>query len=330
MNVFIQGMRRSGTTILFDLFWEDQNFDCYYEPFGAVDKPALGGGSRMHAAVNYGEKIRHCRVEFMRQYSKLERMELLNYGAPRQPELEFETTLPDYCQAYLNDMIAQADHTVIKFTRMSCKVQALWDIDPHAKFIHIVRDPRLVTASYLFGKTQMFKDQFRNEQEFFRKISQTSSWSSYPLSEWILHTPEYRHLRRCQDFMRVLLIWKYTFWKTYETGKTLFKENYVLLRHEDVCHDPVKTVRSLYAFIGQPVPQAVAEWAGRHVQPAKTPFAAHHKQWRNAFKRLDMEHALELTGYADCLELRPPRRGPFEKIQDIFQQETRTSITHGS
>ena len=44
MNVFIQGMRRSGTTILFDILWEDERFDCYYEPFAAAKKEVWGGG----------------------------------------------------------------------------------------------------------------------------------------------------------------------------------------------------------------------------------------------------------------------------------------------
>ena len=30
--IFAQGMRRSGTTILFDLFWGDRRFRCWYEP----------------------------------------------------------------------------------------------------------------------------------------------------------------------------------------------------------------------------------------------------------------------------------------------------------
>ena len=41
MNVFIQGMRRNGTTILFDLFCEDDLYDCYYEPLAAAVKPAI-------------------------------------------------------------------------------------------------------------------------------------------------------------------------------------------------------------------------------------------------------------------------------------------------
>lgn len=113
MNVFIQGMRRSGTTILFDVLWEDESFDCYYEPLAAASKKAIGGGSEEHS-VDFFDNIRRCRMEFMAQYPKLESTDLLNYGAPRQAELEFEPDLPDYCREYIKFMISQSEHTMIK------------------------------------------------------------------------------------------------------------------------------------------------------------------------------------------------------------------------
>ena len=39
MNIFVQGLRRSGTTIVFDIFWQDKGLDCYYEPLGLIDMP---------------------------------------------------------------------------------------------------------------------------------------------------------------------------------------------------------------------------------------------------------------------------------------------------
>ena len=35
MNVFVQGMRRTGTTIVYDLLSVDPGFDVYYEPLAA-------------------------------------------------------------------------------------------------------------------------------------------------------------------------------------------------------------------------------------------------------------------------------------------------------
>ena len=51
--------------------------------------------------------------------------------------------------------------------------------------------------------------------------------------------------------MRILLIWKYVFQKTYDNGIAMFGKSYMRLRHEDLCHDPVGTVKSLYDFLGR-------------------------------------------------------------------------------
>ena len=131
-------------------------------------KKALGGGSGVHS-VDYFDKIRDCRKAFMLKYQKLENVDLLNYGAPRLPALEFEASVPEYVREYITFMISQSENTLIKFTRMYCKVRVLWEIDTEAKFVHIVRDPRAITASYLFGKDQKYKDRFSKEKVFFGK-----------------------------------------------------------------------------------------------------------------------------------------------------------------
>jgi REP element-mobilizing transposase RayT len=300
MNVFIQGMRRSGTTIVFDVLWEDGSFDCYYEPLAQARNKAIGGGSGEHS-VDLFDKIKSSRAAFMAQYPKLESVDLLNYGAPRQAELEFEPELPDYCREYINFIISQSEHTVIKFTRMYCKVHVLWEIDPNAKFIHVVRDPRSVTTSYLFGKHRKNRYLFPNERVFFRRKSSRSSWSSFRFSEFILKTPEYSSLKACEDFVRILVLWKYKFRKTHDAGRELFGKNYLLLRHEDLISSQPETIRSLYDFMERPLPLHVIHWAGKHVRRSYPCYAPDHPRWREAFRRLNMKKELELAGYDDSV-----------------------------
>jgi len=300
MNVFIQGMRRSGTTIAFDVLWEDGSFDCYYEPLAAARKKAIGGGSEEHS-VDFFDKIRSCRAAIMAQYPKLESTDLLNYGAPRQAELEFEPDLPEYCREYIKFMISQSERTVIKFTRMYCKVRALWEIDPEAKFIHIVRDPRAVTTSYLFGKNQKNRHKFPNEKVFFGRKSSKSSWSSFPFSEFVLNTPEYSHIKGCEDFMRIVILWKYKFRKTHDAGKELFGKNYLLLRHEDLLINREPTLRLLFDFLARPLAKHVLDWASEHVSNKPNFYAPDSPRWREAFNRLDMHEELEAAGYSYCV-----------------------------
>jgi hypothetical protein len=301
MNIFVQGMRRSGTTIVFDIFWQDSGLDCYYEPLAKAQQHAEGGGSGV-TGIDYFEKVRNIRELFRQQYPQLKSTDLLNYGAPRQPELEFNTDLPDYVRDYIKLMTAQSDNTMIKFTRMFNKVKVLHEIDPAAKFIHVVRDPRAVTASHMFGKKQKYKSLFPFEMVFFGLRSHRSPWSSYPFSEFLLNTQEYSHLKGCRDFMRILLIWKYIFINTYNAGKKLYGDNYYLLRHEDLQKDPENTLRMLYEHINRPLPKNVHDWAVSNVRKNKPPYAHESRRWLEAFKKLEMHEVLALAGYDDCLK----------------------------
>ena len=300
MNIFVQGLRRSGTTIVFDIFWQDKGLDCYYEPLARAHRHAEGGGSGA-TGIDYFEKVRNLRELFRKQNPRLESTDLLNYGAPRQPDLEFDSDLPDYVRDYVKLMTTQADDTMIKFTRMFNKVKVLHEIDPAAKFIHVVRDPRAVTASYMFGKKHKFKYKYPGEIVFFGWRSHRSNWSSYPFSEFLLNTPEYSYLKGCRDFMRVLLIWKYTFINTYTAGKELYGDNYYLLRHEDLQNDPENSLRMLYDHIGRTLPKNVLDWTLSHVRKNKPPYAHDSKKWLTAFDRLNMCEELELAGYKECL-----------------------------
>ena len=47
MKFFMQGMRRSATTVVYDLLSQDDRLDLYYEPYSVHGKVELGGGSGM-------------------------------------------------------------------------------------------------------------------------------------------------------------------------------------------------------------------------------------------------------------------------------------------
>lgn len=113
----------------------------------------------------------------------------------------------------------------------------------------------------------------------------------------------------------MLILWKYKFRKTHEVGKALFGENYLLFRHEDLLCAPRETLKPLYDFLGRELPQNVVDWTLESVQSNHSRYAPDHKEWRKAFKRLDMDEELSLAGYScpgfwdllkDIIHLRSP------------------------
>ena len=185
--ILIQGMRRSGTTILYDLISADPLLRCFYEPL-AAGRPAIGGGSGLRDVDLFAD-VRDAREAFAALHVELEDTSLLNYGAPRDWRLEFERSLPPIVREYLRFLLAQHQAVAMKFTRMSCKIPVLAEIAPQAKLIHLVRDPRAVAVSYLFGKHHRRREQMQDPDAFFETTSAWTQWSSFDFSE---------HLR-CRD-----------------------------------------------------------------------------------------------------------------------------------
>jgi hypothetical protein len=305
MKVLIQGMRRSGTTILYDLLCADPAFaGTFYEPLGIATKLAIGGGSGLRD-VDLSESVRQSRDAFARLHPELEDVALLNYGAPRDWRLEFERHLPPLVDAYLRFLLEQADDVLVKFTRMACKLEALAALAPEAPLIHVVRDPRAVTTSYLFGKRHARRAQVEDPDAFFGAVSDWSAWSSREFSDHLLARPEYAGRGPWRDFERILVLWRHNFEETIR-GAAAFGDRYLLCRHEDLLADPGATIDRLYAFIGRDAPPAVRALATASVRPEQAIVAPEDPRWEEGLRRAGLRDAL----WREPVPSRPAPRGP--------------------
>lgn len=306
-TVFAQGMRRNGTTIVFDLMLEDGSFDCFYEPLAAT-RPSFGGGSAMREQFDLFENVRAERAKYVNANTQLLEKcpeflthNYLNYGAPRLAALEFEPELPDYCKNYIDHLTKVSSSTFIKFTRMHSKVHTLKEIDPNAKFIHILRDPRHVTASYQFGKEAKFRERYEKRGDFFTRVSDKTSWSSRDFSDFLINYHKVDVAEPFEDYLRILLIWKYKFLNTYRDGRRVFGDNYFLLRHEDLLEEPEQTIAQLYSFLERIPSLKVMTWAKANLRSPSDPYRKLDYHWKAAFDRLEMWPALHASGYAQRL-----------------------------
>jgi hypothetical protein len=300
MNVFIQGMRRTGTTILYDAFLEDPSLRCFYEPL-ALQKVTMGGGSGVREDDLFSG-ARTLREDLRRRRYPSVDVELFNWGGPSDPDVELETDLPEHCRDYLGYLLDSAPEVLIKEVRMFRKVPELAALDPDAAFVQVVRDPRAVVASYLFGKDGRSLSRYSTADDFFKDRSRRWFWSGHRLSEILLERPEYAHLgKRPLDVLRVLLVWKVTFEEARREGLRCFGDRYLLLRHEDYRSDPVGVLSSVYRLLGRQIPDVVASWARRHVKPHQPTFAEDDPRWLEAFERIGLEETLREAGYDDLL-----------------------------
>lgn len=298
MTILIQGMRRSGTTILYDALVEDPELKCFYEPF-REDTETPGGGSGARETDPFAE-TRALRSAFAAaEHPELE-IDEFNWGGPREPALELGPDLPEHCTGFVSHLLTQphpGGGVMIKFTRIYDKLAAIAALAPDAVFVHVVRDPRAVAVSMMMGKGRKRADDYSDAASFFEERRKRKLWSSRLLSDQLLTRPEYAHLRRPANFLRILIVWKHVFESTYRDGRRLFGDRYVLLRNEELRADPTGAIARVYRGAGRGTPAEVAAWARGAVKPLEVPYAANDPHWSEAFATLGMSEGLEAAGY---------------------------------
>jgi hypothetical protein len=295
MTLILQGMRRSGTTIVYDALDQDPALTLWYEPLAAAKAPAIGGGSGARE-IDVFESLRAARTSFLQARSGVE-PELLNHGGPRDASLEFGPELPAVVADYLRFLLDRPGPVAAKFTRLYSKVRAIHAIAPDAGYVQLVRDPRAVAVSYLFGKGRRNERIYGDPDVFFGRRSEYTAWSSGPISELVRREYADERLPDPTDLERILLIWRFTFERAWRDVRATYGERAIIVRHEDFCADPDRELRRIHDLDGRPVPESVAVWARAHVRSPGAIHAEGDPRWRDAFARMGLDAALAEAGY---------------------------------
>jgi len=302
VNLFVQGMRRSGTTILYDALREDRDLRSFYEPL-REQKVSVGGGSGARGEDAFGE-TGVLREEFRRErYPDLDISEF-NWGGPRKPRLEVEPGLPEHAAEWLRHLLGLAPAVAIKETRFYSKVPELRALDPDAALVHVVRDPRAVAASIVLGRGRRQEKLLPDAGAFFADRSERKLWSCRPISRRMIRDglatgADPDELADPSNVLRVLLVWKLTFERTRADGRRLFGDGYVLIRNEDLRGDPEAALGAVYAALRREVPAEVGAWARANVRRAEPLYAAGDPRWAEALRSAGISaEVLSDAGYS--------------------------------
>ncbi len=310
MNLFVCGLRRSGTTILYDALGEDPGLRCFYEPL-REDSETIGGGSGSRD-TDVSAETRELRERFRAERHPELQIELFNWGGPRAPELELEPDLPAHVSEWLADLLATAPDVAIKETRLHHKLGAIAEIDPDAAIVHLVRDPRAVTASMLLGRRRR-TDIYPDADTFFTARTGRRLWSSRPISEELLQRRRSLEIPAdIPDFIRPLVVWKAACETMSGDGKRLFGDRYAQVRLEDLRTDPRREFERIYALTGRPLPEQVAAWADANVRRDGEIHLGDDPRWARAARLVGMEEELQRAGYGEILELEPAPGEPLD------------------
>ena len=296
MNLFMQGMRRSGTTIVFDALSRDPRFDAWYEPFSAGREGAMGGGSGIQQ-VDLMDRIRDHRLRFITE----ERLDLdpdaFNHGAPRDPAVELESTLPETHIRYVRRMTEAAERSVFKFTRMYCKIPEFNRIAPDSVLAVLVRHPQEVVASYLYGRDQRRADKFPDADTFFGRASSANPWNARRFVERIAEVESRPELLEEPDWRQFLALWEFTCRQTMEGARAAFDGRFEIVRYEDMASDPRSSLGRLSDLAALEPDPEVLSWAERTFRPSTKACHPDDPRWLEAYEEIGVHETLATVGY---------------------------------
>ncbi|MEQ8840430.1 MAG: sulfotransferase [Acidimicrobiales bacterium] len=297
-DLIIQGMRRSGTTVLFDVFVRDPRFETYYEPLNDVpSSAALGGGSGLHQ-IDLFAAVRGVRAGLAAAPGAVDES-LLNHGGPARPEVECREDMPGFVEEYVKRVLGAPGPKVTKFVRMGSKVHTLARLAPESVLAWPVRDPREVVRSHILGRGGRTSHRYPSADAVFTVASTRDPWSVRRLSEALIARDRLEFDAPLSDVERIVLVWADAVRTMMVDGPEGFGERSLMMRHEDFCADPAGVLTRLFeALGGSPDPDTV-RWCQEVVREPTPWVHATDARWRTVFERTGAMDLVVDLGYFD-------------------------------
>lgn len=292
MNVFIVGLRRSGTTIFWRTFRQDRRLLCFDEPFN----PMLRGLPDENPKGTWDEFIdlhREDPVGFERRF------------APIPLDEELATGMSAEQRAYLGWLLERGDRVVCDFVRCAFKLGTLHAIDPDAVLVHLHRAPEAFASSHMLPSGGTWRRKTMNllrRATFWRRSSDYNNARLEDVIGRSAQSPFGRLLcDRDHDAARVygapavarlLAFWLVHYREVETTGRCLFGDRFVSVGFEAFCEDPGAALAHIYQARGWRIPDLAYE----RIRPANPGFRPGHRRWKRSWQAAGMwERRVELA-----------------------------------
>ena len=231
--VIVNGMFRSGTTLLWRILAADNAFVIYFcEPL----HPEL---------PNQIETFDHYR--FYRQVPEAMERWSPDFHSKRL-RLSKVDSYPEL-QAYLSHLIRKG--SLIKFCRMNLRLPWLQEIFSDTYVINIIRDPRAVCYSYLRNNQKPI-DQHDLDWtgwygvEYFSLYSQIDSYNPY------LNT-----LDQEPPYVKIMALWKINVEQSMKDLEESGLKNWINVIYEDFISNPESSIKKIYSLMDKEPPVEV-------------------------------------------------------------------------
>ncbi|XP_022090584.1 carbohydrate sulfotransferase 3-like [Acanthaster planci] len=297
-NIVIQAAMRTGSSLVGEVFGQNDNIFYLFEPGISLENEfALNGTVFVQQLyVDMLSSLYHCDITSQDFYLKWLSRKTQNHVRKVAPRL-FDSLCPQMkpggsghsvCGAVLPRQFMQecrAKRTIaiksVRIWHIGMFLPLIQDINVKLKVIHLVRDPRGMTASRVPAMNVVKGTHHRLASNSF--------------------TEEMReYLRR---FCSLSLENKETGWY-----HPKYRDNYLLLRYEDMALNPERVTQLIYNFTGLgAVPECVSKWIAENTQTYKPGLysttrvsSKRYQAWRTT---LDFKTAKAIENVGRCAEM---------------------------
>jgi len=238
-NIFILGLRRSGTTI----FWETLRQDLRYTSFDEPFNPLLADIPKDNLKKTRDEFIslfNEFPIEFKKHYSDINISE------------EHKESMSDNQVNYIKWLIEKRYPVIIDFTRCNFKIEELVKIDPEAKIVHLSRNWKEFTSSHILRRMNKSDSIF---SQFKHKIKENTFWKLKKHCDGYGMQTLYKNLhaegvikdslKYCHE--QIASVWAAATTNIEEKGNSNFGSNFSTVLFSDFIEDPEGIIVLLYS-----------------------------------------------------------------------------------
>lgn len=288
--IFITGLRRSGTTILWETLRRDGAVSAYDEPF----HPRLWSGARQNAKGTWDE---------LGAYWQAVRPDETMAASPITPLDELASEAAPGQVRYLQSLMQSAGQTAIDSVRAWNKVAALVPRAVEVTVVHLMRSPVHWVAAHLLPSgagtwKKALADRYRR-QSFFTRKGFYNNWQyeeiidaalarEHPMWAAVKIAPE--ALAREPAHVKLLAFWWAANLTTYRQLRSTGMDRVCTLTLEDFTAAPEAAMQRLYAAAGWPGP--VDGFRLDHVGAVRAAWKADAPAWGSAAARLGLPAGL--------------------------------------
>ena len=290
-SIVIYGLRRSGTTILWETLRKDSSTLCFDEPF----HPRLWEGERQNAKNTWDEL-----GEYWERNSPQHTH--LVQCITSQDELSDKATQQQI--SYLRDLMRQGQRTAIDIVRGWNKATALLPPDIEAVAVLLLRPPiDWVTAHLLPSGSGTWKKEWADKYRrhaFFSRTGHFNNWQYEEIIDAALkaHHPMWEalplstsQLKSEPAFVKLLAFWWCANLITYRQLQSRPSSRFHVVTLADFTADPAGQMIGLYKIAGWDL---TADGLGYdHVSAPRSAWKSDAPEWHRAFELLGLPPELQ-------------------------------------